>query len=187
MHHRRRTVAWLSGLLVGPLLAAALLAQEVPGATEYEVKAQFLERFTRFIAWPEPALAAEGEEPFVLGVVGRDPFGDELRQLAGRRVAGRHPVEVLRVRQGAEIERCHLLFVSGSESGRLDEVLAATRGRAILTVGDTAGYARRGVIINLFVDGGKVGFEVNERAARESGLELSSRLLKLARPLRKER
>jgi hypothetical protein len=181
MSHWRRAAPPLVGLLGFLLVVAGGAAEEARPAAEYAVKAQFLERFTRFVTWPASALPPGGEEPFVLGVVGRDPFGPALDELAARRRVAGHRIEVRRVRQPAEIAGCHLLFVAGSESERLDDVLAVTAGRPILTVGDTSGFARRGVLVNLFVEAGKVGFEVNESAAQESGLAMSSKLMKLAR------
>ena len=72
------------------------------------------------------------------------------------------------------------LFISGSESARLSTILEEVKSDGVLTVGDTVGYARRGVVINLVVEDGKVRFNVNVDAARQGRLKLSSKLLKLA-------
>src|SRR5262249_45603382 len=76
---------------------------------------------------------------------------------------------------------CQLLFIAQSERDRLEDVIAATAGHGVLTVGDSDGFAGRGVIINLFVADERIGFEGNQEAARREGFELSAKLLKLAR------
>ena len=58
---------------------------------------------------------------------------------------------------------------------------AGLRGDAVLTVADTPGFAERGVMINFFITReDKVRFEANLEEAENSGLRLSSQLLKLA-------
>ena len=47
---------------------------------EYEVKAAFLLNFTRFIEWPDSALAS-ADQPFSICIVGENPFGDALDRI----------------------------------------------------------------------------------------------------------
>ncbi len=49
-----------------------------------------------------------------------------------------------------------------------------------LIVGDVAGFARRGGMVNLTKKGNRLRFEINRRAVESAGLRLSSQLLKLA-------
>jgi hypothetical protein len=58
--------------------------------------------------------------------------------------------------------------------------MRSLEGASILTIGDTAGFARQGVIINFYLENRKVRFEINAAAARRAGLTISSKLLKLA-------
>jgi hypothetical protein len=46
------------------------------------------------------------------------------------------------------------------------------------------GFARQGGVIGFRLDGNKVRFDVNVEAARQSGLRISSKLLRLARVVR---
>lgn len=171
-------------IVLALLITAALTAR--PGAPsevpEYQLKAEFLERFTRFIEWPPQAnVYRDGSHPFVIGIVGRDPFGDHLRtMLAGRTLKG-HRGEILYVFDLEQVSSCDLLFISSSEEGRLLEILAQASGRPILTIGDTPGFAQAGVVINLYVDGDRIRFEINEKAADRSGLKVQAKLYNLAR------
>jgi hypothetical protein len=166
---------------------AALVLAGAPGhlaaATppeEYEVKAAFLYHFAHLVDWPEPA--APGE-PFVIAVLGEDPFGDALdRVLAGKAVRGQ-PVQVARLPAGAPIgSRVHIVFVGGGGGDRLRRALDATAGRALLTVGESPRFAESGGMIGFRVtEDGRVAFDINLQRAEQSGLRLRSQLLKLAR------
>ena len=68
---RAGSVATCLLLFLGLSVGAA-----VPPA-EYRVKAVFLFNFAQFVDWPPDAFTAPGQ-PFVIGVLGKDPFGPEL-------------------------------------------------------------------------------------------------------------
>jgi hypothetical protein len=155
-------------------LAGAVAGAEVP---EYEVKAEFLERFTRFIDWPGEV----DESSFTIGVIGRNPFGSYLdRVVAMHKIKGR-PTEIRYVDDLAQIDRCQVLFIASSERERLPKILARTGSKPILTVSDSSGFAAAGVLINFYTAADTVRFEINEAAVEKSGLKVSARLLKLAR------
>ena len=147
----------------------------VPAPTlEYQVKASYLFNFVRFITWPGDVFAAGGK--FNLCILGADRFGGALDALKGERVEGRE-ITVHRIGQPAQARaaRCHLAFLAaGTNTG----AIALERG--LLTVGESPGFVQRGGIINLTEDRGRIRFEINQPAAQQAGLTVSSRLLDLA-------
>jgi hypothetical protein len=168
-------------LLLLLALAATPLSAQVP---EYQLKAEFLERFTRFIEWPADSRVSDPATPFVIAVIGRNPFGAYLDTLsASRKIKGK-TVVVRQITGPEQAGDCDLLFIAGGEHGRIKEILARTAGKPILTVGDGDEFARSGVLFN-FADtvdtGGMVAFEISEPAVKKSGLTVSSKLLRLAR------
>ncbi len=175
----RRPVRILILLLLA--LAAPALHPQVP---EYQLKAEFLERFTRFIEWPADSRVNDPATPFVIAIIGRNPFGAHLDSLSSsRKIKGK--TVVVRLLASPELAGdCDLLFIAAGEHGRLREILAHTAGKPILTVGDGDEYALSGVLFN-FADtgdtGGMIAFEISETAVKKSGLTVSSRLLRLAR------
>lgn len=87
------------------------------------------------------------------------------------------------MRQGARPEEwrgCHILFIPAEEAERVDGVLRAVALAPVLTVSDSPDFARSGGMIGLKQRGGRIRFDINLGAARRAGLNLSSRLLKLA-------
>jgi hypothetical protein len=167
-------------------LAAALvaLALFVPGTgggqiSVVQLKAQVIERLTQFIEWPAPDLPANSR--FIVCLHGASATADELARVASRRPFKERTCEVRRVQKVTEFGACHLLFISGVEADRLPQILAATGGKPILTVSDQDGFAERGVLVNLFMEGRYVRFQVNLAAVDRSHLFFSSKLLRLAR------
>jgi hypothetical protein len=172
---RRVRVALLFVLLIGA--AADLRADEL----EYPVKVEFIERFTRFITWPPESFhGADG--PFTLCVLGESAITPPFERLAHERRLKDRRVELRRLRVTDDVSACHLLFIAAGERAHLKQVLARASGKPILTVADSEGFAREGVIINLFLDEeGHVRFEICSPELKKSGLKVSAQLLRLAR------
>jgi hypothetical protein len=149
-------------------------------SSEYLIKAGFTYNFAKLIQWPANAFP-QPNSPIVIGILGVDPFGGTLDEvLAGKTVNGRDLV-VKHLKWGADLKECRILFVSNSEISRMDEILHLVKGLPILTIGETPTFARRGGIINFVLEDEKVHFEVNVEAAKEADINISSRLLSLAR------
>ncbi len=171
---KKYTPALLTILLVSVNLVQAQLS-------EYEVKAVFLERFTRFIEWPEGSSVYDTTKPFVLGIIGKNPFDSKLEELYSTQKIKAKEVEILEIKDLNEIARCQLLFVAKSVKKDLPDILNLTRDKPILTISDTEGFAERGVFINLISDGKRIRYEINEAAVRDSNFTMSYRLLKNAK------
>jgi uncharacterized protein DUF4154 len=155
-------------------------AQDSSVSSEYLIKAGFIYNFANLVQWPSSAFA-QPDSPIVIGILGEDPFGTILdRVLEGKRVNGRAFL-VKRWRSVPDLKGCHIVFVSSSELTHLADAIHLAKGMPILTIGEIPNFARRGGIINLFLEDNKVHFEVNVEAAKEADLNISSRLLALAR------
>lgn len=179
-------MAILRRLALGPLalLSCATLLLTAPralaqGGREYDIKAAMVFNFAQFVQWPTNALASTNS-PFVIGILGADPFGRTIDQLtAGETIQGR-PMVVRRLNTIEETVHCHILFVSQSEANNWSRVRGYLNNAPVLTVSDLDRFARRGGMIRLMMDQNRVKFRINRAAAKEAGLELSSKLLRLA-------
>jgi hypothetical protein len=163
-------------VLVGGLLAGHAVTQPV---TEYEVKAAFLYNFTRFVEWPPDALARS--DVFIIGILGRDPFGGALDAAVQGKNVLQKELAVRRFATAREASGSQILFISPSEEARLPLVLRELEGANTLTVGETDGFARRGGMIEFRIESNRVRFDINVVTAERAKLKLSSQLLKLAR------
>jgi hypothetical protein len=147
---------------------------------EARVKAEFLERFCRFVDWPAAAFAAP-DDPFELTVLGQGSVFPFLEQVARSQTVKNRRLQVHRVDRPEQVALAHVVWISADAMASLDAVLDRTRGRPILTVSDTPGAAERGVLINLRRDGPYVRFDINLAEVQASGLRFSSKLLRLGR------
>lgn len=135
--------------------------------------------FTKFVEWP--ATPGDGKAPLDICVFGRDPFGAVLDQMvADRTVSGRR-LKVQRGQKLSEMKECQVLFVAGSESRQLQEVLQAGPQAGVLTVSDAGHFAGDGGIVGMVMEDNRVRFEVNLASAERAKLRISARLLQLAR------
>ena len=175
-----RVALWLGyGLLLGGLLASPARAQV---AKEYQIKAAYLYNFAKFVEWPAERFA-DDRAPLVIGIWGKDPFGEELQAIArGHKINGRNIV-IKQVETAEEAGGVHLLFFSDGGDGRLAEILAALKGNAVLTVGQSDKFIAAGGMINFVREADKVRFEIDADAAERAGLKISAQLLKLAKPV----
>jgi hypothetical protein len=166
------TLILLFGLAEGSL-------GDTPPPSEYAVKAAFLVKFADYVEWP----AAEPRSgPFVIGILGGDPFGAVLdRMVEGKQVRGR----ALRVRRfdSAEdaVTEASILFVAADDETEVQRIFRVVSDKPILTVGDTDQFAQRGGMIGFRVQGKTVRFDINADRANRSALRISSQLQKLAR------
>jgi hypothetical protein len=165
-------VSLLAAFLVFTLLGKA---QTAPSAIN-QVKAVFLYNFTQFVTWP-PEAFADSKSPFVIGVLGNNPFGPYLEKVVeGETVSGRSIV-IRYFSEADEVRNCHLLFIN-KENPR--EALMGLAGNAVLTVGDRESFIRSGGMIGFYVDKNKIRFYINTKTARAANINISSKLLRLA-------
>lgn len=161
------------------MLLAGLPARAQPGSLELAVKATYLAKFAPFIEWPKAAFASP-ESAFVLCVAGDDPFGRLLDEaVAGAHIYGR-PVSVRRLSAVARNSGCEILYAGGSPAQSVAAALAAVRGTPVLTVTDRERNGGAKGIINFVIEDNHVRFEIDDAAAAEDGLVISSKLLSLA-------
>lgn len=153
-------------------------ADEVP---VYDVEAEFIERFTRFVDWPDSVFASRSS-PFVACTWGLGPLSTKLEQALTRRQIKLRPVRVLRVDTIGKLAPCHILYLATADREVVRSVSAYAYGKPLLSVGDQPGMAQAGLLMNLVVDDeGFVRFEINRDVARASGLKISAKLMRLAR------
>jgi hypothetical protein len=164
------------------LALAWLFVSPVRAESEYDVKAAYLFKFTKFVEWP-PTAFANPQAPFVIGVVGRDSFAGGLERMIEGNTTGDRRLEVHHLSAGdtAGLRSCQMIFVSISEERRLGTILSALQGRPVLVVGESEGFAGAGGMLGFALRESRMGIEVNSAAARQARLKISSQLLNIAK------
>jgi hypothetical protein len=179
---RHDGVACLASLFFFVILFAlspcSVLADKPP-SQEYRLKAAFLFNFAEFAEWPASSFP-DADSPLIIGLLGEDPFGSYLDEtIRGEKINGR-PLIIQRYHSVAEVQSCHILFISQSEALRLTLLFASLKSRNILTVSDTGDFARRGGMIQLATENNKIRLKINLDSTKAARLVLSSKLLRSA-------
>lgn len=175
-HARRRLRALALGAALVALAAPRAIGVELP---EYRIKAGFLYNFAVFTDWP-----AEVGPTIHFCIFGTDPFGAELDPFREKRI-GERAIAIRQESKAESLRGCQVVFFSSATVASLPRVLELLRGSPVLTVADTPGATERGVALNMSVVDNKVAFTANLPAARSAGVTISSKVLRLAREVRK--
>ena len=148
---------------------------------EYSIKGAFLYNFGRYVQWPAAAFP-DDRALFVIGVLGKDPFGTVLDEIANSAKVDGRTVVARRFATLADYAPCHILFIAASTDAKVKaEALAKLQNKGVLLVGEEAGLVEQGAVVNFYVENNKVRFEINVGTARQQQLKVSSKLLSLAK------
>jgi hypothetical protein len=171
---RRARFAWL---ILLPVVAGICWPATPP--SEYQVKAVVLFNFAQFVEWPRGAFQSP-EAPFVIGVLGQDPFGPQLDDVVRGETVDKRPLAIRRYHDVGELQDCNILYIGRSEVRSLPQILTVLKGRSVLTVSDAPDADQTGVMIQLITDRNRIRMRIDVGAARSGNLTISSKLLRPA-------
>ena len=173
---RRRSLGLIGLAVLIAAMSMVCTGAEASDDKVYKIKAAYMYNFLKSVTWPDAKFAG-AEAPIQITILGKDPFGSLLDKTLEGKTIGGHPIKITRVAElGAQVTDAHLLFVCESAKSDAASVLAAVANSNVLTVGDFAGFAKDGGILNFAEVDGKLRFEYSEQAATGGGLSVSSKL-----------
>jgi len=166
---------------MGVVFIFLLLTPSIEGATllEYQIKAAFIYNFLKFIDLPK----VKENGTINVCIFGDDPFGKAIYLLEGKKV-GNKTLHIKKIDEVKKISGCQVVFFPASQKDKLKEALEFAKKKPILTIGEVPHFLDMGGVINFVIIDGKIRFEINESIARELGIKISSRLLRLARQVK---
>ena len=144
-----------------------------------ELKIAFVYNFSKYISWPESAFATA--EDFTFCVAGKPSLISKFNLLGGQ-ITNEKTIRVLVLHAPEEaIQECHVLYISADYETDTPRLLASLGDKALLTVGDDSNFTEQGGMIELMEVDNKITFSINNSQAQAKNLDISSRLLRLAR------
>jgi hypothetical protein len=149
---------------------------QTPRTPAYQAQAIYLYNLSKFVRWPDAQ-----HESVTVCVAGPDAYLNALKQVALNQEDA-EPFAVRGVERTEQAGGCDILFIESKEHA--DEWLAACNGKPELTVSDLPDFLDRGGMIQLTPAEDRVRFAVDLRPVSNSGLSLSSELLKVATTIR---
>ncbi|MES2372854.1 MAG: YfiR family protein [Bacteroidota bacterium] len=167
-----------TGVVLVCLFGMQSLHAQTNVSKEYRIKAVFLFNFTQFVEWPSAAFSGP-TSPFVIGILGDDPFGNSIDETIQNEKVGSHPLVVQRYKDLRDLKNCHILFLNGSDPEKVRENLLVIN-HYTLTVSDADNFMKSGGIIRLITENNRIRIQVNPEAARTAELFISSKLLRVS-------
>lgn len=143
---------------------------------EYKIKAGYIYNFTKFITWPN-----NDSNSFNICILGHDPFGEIIDPIEKRDVKSK-PIRLFRIKTINDIDHCHIVYASDQTNIELAKlgILTISSTNPKLTVGETTEFIHKGGMISFFQYKGKVKLRINLKRLRQSGLEISAKLIEVA-------
>ncbi len=159
------------------LLASGLVFTfSTANAQKEKFQSIFIYNFSKYVKWPDSMNSGK----FVIGVIGSSAMQNELKSMAASKNVNGLPIEVRQFNSAAEVKDCHILYLASSESGKIDQIVSLTNGKAILIVTDKPGLAEKGASINFVEVDGKIKFELSHQNTEQRGLKVAGSLASLA-------
>ena len=163
-------------------LAIVLLGRSVARAqdvTEPALKAAFIYNFARFTTWPSDVPQSDS---FTICVLNDGAVAEALRHAVSGKVLADRPITVSIVAAAAPKRSCRVLYVAGMPVSELATVVADLHEAPVLTISSIDGFAMAGGMTQFFFEHGQLRFRIHLESAKRAGLQISSRLLIMARP-----
>ena len=165
--------------IIAFMLCSTILIAQKNTVSEYQVKAAFIFNFTQFVEWPEGTFPSTSV-PFVIGVLGENPFGTYLEEIiTGEKVKG-CPITVEYYENTEAIKSCHILYISKSINLKPSDIINKLADRSILTVSDISDFLEYGGMIRFYTKNDKIEIHINLDAVNTAKLNISSKLLRLS-------
>jgi len=170
--------------ICGAIVATIAALNSMPPAVaagvplEREIKAAYLYKFVPFVTWPASAFASP-TAPLTICIVGEQGFAESLQPAVAGQRQGDHPIAVRAT--NTPDAQCHILYLPGNDSAADAQIVAALKNRPVLIVTDLPADVAGHGMIGFVVTGDRVRFDIDNAAATDCGLVISSKLLGLAR------
>lgn len=175
--HTDRAALALIGMAMIPGIIGPAHAQAQ--AQESALKAALLSKFGLYVEWPRSAFSSP-TSPINLCVAGEDPFGESLDKVVADELINDRKVVSRRLKMVERDSGCHILYIGDSDAQRVEQIIEAVRGGSVLTISDADGSRSGAGIIEFVIKDNRVRFDIDDEAAAQNGLVISSKLLSLA-------
>jgi hypothetical protein len=182
----RRAIAraWPAALVLAAALSLAAdgVRAADPPTLEIQVKSAFVLNFVQFVDWPDGTFKTP-DQPIIIGVLGADAFQAALSAAAeGKTIKGRKLiVRAFSPSPNGDSLPWHVVVLGAGAGAKPAELLKALGPAPVLTVGESEDFTASGGLIRFYLEDRKVRFEINVGAAGRARIQISAKLLKLAK------
>lgn len=133
----------------------------------------------RFTTWPEKT-QSNSEESLGLCVVGNNMVQESFASIDHKKV-GNKTLKVINLSRLNSFEQCHVMYISELKKNILLQVFFEIKESSLLTIGKGGDFAEMGGMVGLEKVNNKITLHVNVQKVRKANLNISARLLSLAK------
>lgn len=178
---RKPAITWLVRGTVLLLLVSAFTPggqqREPDKDTKAMIEASYLYNIAKLVQWREEPMR---QGPFVIGVIGSANLYQELVNKYSSRSIGKQPIEVRKLPEMTEVDRCHILFVPAVNRDLLPGILKQPSARSTLIVSDFPDALASGAVVNFIPARNTLKYEINLANAEKQRIEIGLTLKQLA-------
>jgi len=180
------------------LIAWAFLSAQdsPPRSQEYYIKAAFICQMIKFVTWPKDK-PVDANDVITISVIGPNRFGrafdlaeallprDKTLVVKEFKLMEAPPPDdaiqqALWVAHIQALRTSHMIYISGAPKEDVRPLFMALQPAGVLTLGESERFVDNGGMINFLPEEQKVRFEVNLIAVHAAGIQVSSKVLRLA-------
>ncbi len=166
-------------VLAGFFAAVAPARAEIDAAAKYKLQSVFIYNFISAVEWPR-VVYADNIKNIDLCIIGKDRLGSVMDEVAKKAEAKGVKINITRDVAAEDAGKCNIAYISSSETGEEQQILAKLQNSPVLTVSEIPGFAKGGGIIEFTMQGSNVRFSINNHAAKQDKLKINPQLLEAA-------
>lgn len=181
VHTPGRTFLWRTApillLLLTPVLFGGAVQREPDKDTTAIIQASYIYNIAKLVEWRQPAMRTG---PFVIGVLGSGNLYQELVKKYATRSIGKQPIEVRKLPETQEVDRCHILFVPEEDRALLPGIMKQANARSTLVITDFPDALSSGAVVNFVTAKNTLKYEISVVNADKQNIDVGLTLKQLA-------
>jgi hypothetical protein len=159
------------------LLLGGATQREPDKDTRAMIEASYIYNIAKLVEWREPEMR---KGPFIIGVLGSDNLYQELVSKYSTRSIGKQPIEVRKLPETSEVDRCHILFVPEEDRALLPSILKQANTRSTLVIADFTDALVQGAVVNFIAAKNTLKYEISLSNAEKHKIDVGLTLKQLA-------
>lgn len=159
------------------VLLGGAMQREPDKDTTAMIQASYIYNIAKLVEWRDPAMR---RGPFVIGVLGSGNLYRELVKKYATRSIGKQPIEVRKLPETADVDRCHILFVPEADKALLPQILKQQRAQSTLIVTDFPDALAHGSVVNFIAAENTLKYEISVVNADKHRIDVGLTLKQLA-------
>lgn len=146
---------------------------------EQKIKAGIVYNFLKFTDWPADVIAKNGGKLNIC-LFGGDPFDGYLFPLRGK-TAQQYVISITQIGEVTQTADCNMVFIHHNEENTLPRLFEFLQEKPVLTISDINNFAYLGGMVEMVKEEERVNLYINETVARNAGINIQHRILKMAK------